>query len=416
MNWILTNLRSISMGNAQYGANASAVDWKEDNPRYVRITDINDEGDLLDKDIRSLSLSNWAEFKLEWGDLLFARSGATVGKTFLYKPEYGLCAFAGYLIRFKLNKSLVDPKYVNYFTKTIMYKNWVLTKKRSAAQPNINGKEYSSLELHIPPLSEQRHIVEILDHADEIRKLRNQADEKAEKIIPAVFYEMFGDPATTDSNVKIKDIVRRVEQKDFRKLTEEKFKYIDISSIDGNKGKIISVSFFIGPKAPSRAKQIVKYNDVIISTVRPYLKATALIPEDLDNQVCSTGFCVLRTKNDFGFGFLYALSRLDWFSNSLMSMAKGASYPAVSTNDIMSLNIPYPIENEDLIKKFDGIIINLEHERNYREKSAQRVTDLFELLLSKAFDGSLTSSWREAHMKELLKEMEEQKKYLEKVS
>ena len=202
----------------------------------------------------------------------------------------------------------------------------------------------------------------------------------------------------------------------FRKLPDYEFKYIDISSVDGIKGKIITSSNYIGSNAPSRAKQIVKFNDVIISTVRPYLKATALIPEDLDNQVCSTGFCVLRTKKGFGFGFLYALSRLDWFSNTLMSMAKGASYPAVSTIDILRLNIPCPIENENLIMKFDGIIINLECKRNCREKSAERITDLFDLLLSKAFDRSLTSSWREAHMKELLKEMEEQKKYLEKVN
>lgn len=96
--WTQANLRSISLCNPRYGATASAVEWKENKPRYVRITDINDEGELLDSDIKSLSLNNWEEYKLEWGDLLFARSGATVGKIYLYKPEDGECLFASYMI------------------------------------------------------------------------------------------------------------------------------------------------------------------------------------------------------------------------------------------------------------------------------------------------------------------------------
>ncbi|MBU0559935.1 MAG: hypothetical protein KKG93_10250, partial [Bacteroidetes bacterium] len=238
------------------------------------------------------------------------------------------------------------------------------------------------------------------------------ADEKSEKIIPALFYEMFGDPVTSDTKTKIKNIIKKIEQKNFRKYPDDEFKYIDISSVDGGKGRITSFTNYCGLKAPSRAKQIIKSNDVLVSTVRPYLKATALVPEEFNNQVCSTGFCVLRSKTNIGFGFLYALSRLNWFSDILMSMAKGASYPAVSDSDIFNLNCPYPTDNPTLIRKYDDIILNLGQKRIIEESSDLKIEALFNLLLSKAFDSSLTSSWRESHMKELLQEMNEQKRYL----
>ncbi|KAF0151183.1 MAG: hsdS2a [Ignavibacteria bacterium] len=313
--------------------------------------------------------------------------------------------------------NLLVNKYLYYYLRQESFrKEAKLRMSGAVGQQRVPLNFLQNHQLPLPPRSEQYRIIEILDQADEIRKLRKQADEKAEKIVPTLFTEMFGDPLTYSGIMTIREIVKKVEQKDFKKYPDIEFNYIDISSVDGKTGKIISYSKYFGSDAPSRAKQIIKHNDVIISTVRPYLKATALVPKDLDNQVCSTGFCVIRTKADYGFGFLYALSRLNWFSEKLMTLARGASYPAVSDSDILNMSIPYPTQKESLIKKFDDIIINLELKRDLREQANKKIQNLFDLLLSKAFDGSLTASWRAAHMKEILQEMEEQKKFLEKFS
>ncbi|MBU1677481.1 MAG: restriction endonuclease subunit S, partial [Bacteroidetes bacterium] len=307
-------------------------------------------------------------------------------------------------------KKDVDPDYVIYASSYLMKP--LIAVQQGSTIKGILRSDLTNFQIPLPPFSEQRRIVDILDQADEIRKLRKLADEKSEKIIPALFYEMFGDPVTSDTKTKIKNIIKKIEQKNFRKYPDDEFKYIDISSVDGGKGRITSFTNYCGLKAPSRAKQIIKSNDVLVSTVRPYLKATALVPEEFNNQVCSTGFCVLRSKTNIGFGFLYALSRLNWFSDILMSMAKGASYPAVSDSDIFNLNCPYPTDNPTLIRKYDDIILNLGQKRIIEESSDLKIEALFNLLLSKAFDSSLTSSWRESHMKELLQEMNEQKRYL----
>ena len=87
--------------------------------------------------------------------------------------------------------------------------------KRAVNQASMSINDLRKISVALPPISEQRRIVEILDQADGIRKLRKQADEKTEKIIPALFYEMFGDPAVSNTKVKIQDIVKKVEQNDF---------------------------------------------------------------------------------------------------------------------------------------------------------------------------------------------------------
>ena len=100
--WTLYRLKHLLRSPMQYGANATGLEYDETMPRYVRITDIDSNGNLKDVGKQSLSWDVAEPYLLEDGDLLLARSGGTVGKTFLYKKSYGTCAFAGYLIRAKV--------------------------------------------------------------------------------------------------------------------------------------------------------------------------------------------------------------------------------------------------------------------------------------------------------------------------
>nr|MBC8360793.1 restriction endonuclease subunit S [Candidatus Desulfatibia profunda] len=218
----------------------------------------------------------------------------------------------------------------------------LLAAQRGATIKGITRNDLKQLKIPLPATSEQRRIVEILDRADRLRKLRANADAKAARILPALFYKMFGDPATNPKGLNttlIRKLVARVERRDPGDNPNKYFIYIDIAGIDGKRGSISKTQRLLGIDAPSRAKQIVKTNDVLISTVRPYLRATAMIPFDLEGQICSTGFCVLRPRNGIGYGYLYALSRLPWFTKQLNIRARGASYPAVTDRDILNLKI-----------------------------------------------------------------------------
>ena len=102
--WRLVRLGEIS-APPEYGAAAPARPYDPGLPRYVRITDITDDGRLRPDDARSADPSKVDSYNLEVGDLLFARSGS-VGRTYLYRPEDGPCVFAGYLIRFRPTRGL----------------------------------------------------------------------------------------------------------------------------------------------------------------------------------------------------------------------------------------------------------------------------------------------------------------------
>lgn len=159
--WEIAPLADVSSCPPQYGAGASAVDFVEGASRYIRITDVQANGDLSDeRKSAELSEADEQKYLLQSGDLLFARSGATVGKTYLHREESEKSVYAGYLIRFKLDVSRLLPEFAFAFTKTHAYEKWVSSKARVVAQPNINAKQYSALQLPVPPIEAQKRFAD----------------------------------------------------------------------------------------------------------------------------------------------------------------------------------------------------------------------------------------------------------------
>lgn len=179
MGWPMKRLGDLADQRPEYGANASACALSEGMPRYIRITDIRDDGTLSDKDVVSLDSDDWGRYLLAAGDVLFARSGNTVGKTYIYRPEDGTCAFAGYLIRFQFRSGAMDPWFVFGLTRTAYYRGWVESHKRVAGQPNINGQEYASLLVPEPPRPLQGRFGSL---AQAIEALLSSADRAAEHL------------------------------------------------------------------------------------------------------------------------------------------------------------------------------------------------------------------------------------------
>lgn len=151
--WEVKKLGEIALEKMSYGSGASAVPYNQ-KIRYIRITDIDELG-CLKKDIVSPNICE-DKYLLSDGDILFARSGATVGKTFLFKSTYGSCIYAGYLIRLRPNTQIVIPEYIYHYTKTHYYRSFIESNQRVVAQPNINAQQYSSLKLPLPPLPLQQ--------------------------------------------------------------------------------------------------------------------------------------------------------------------------------------------------------------------------------------------------------------------
>lgn len=154
-------LRDVCIQSGEYGSNTPA-DTYDGNTRYVRITDINDYG-KLNKELVSPRVIE-EKYLLTKNDLLFARTGNTVGKTYLH--EHGRMIYAGYLIRYRLNKEIMLPEFAFAFTHTSIYYDWVERTKKVGAQPNISAAQYDKMPILVPSMGQQRAFVAVAEQAD----------------------------------------------------------------------------------------------------------------------------------------------------------------------------------------------------------------------------------------------------------
>lgn len=165
--WEVKKLGECSSISGDYGINAPAVKFSEDLPTYLRITDIDDDGNYSKVNKVSVKDDNSENFILENQDIVFARTGATVGKTYLHdKKENGDLVFAGFLIRFRTNRDVLLPYYLKLYSTTDKYWNWVSVFSMRSGQPGINSTEYSNLKIPLPPLLEQNKIADCLSTWD----------------------------------------------------------------------------------------------------------------------------------------------------------------------------------------------------------------------------------------------------------
>ena len=163
--WHALPLRRLRDGGLEYGANEAAESLESTWPRFIRITDIDDAGRLRPETFRSLPPDVADPYLLRDGDILLARSGATVGKAFIYRSEMGRCCFAGYLIRLRVDRARMLPDYVRYYTQAAPYLREVRSATIQATIQNVSAERYGAFVVPVPPLHEQRVIVQSLDTA-----------------------------------------------------------------------------------------------------------------------------------------------------------------------------------------------------------------------------------------------------------
>lgn len=158
--WKIVPLKYLLSEPLQYGANESADNCNPLEPRYIRITDITEGGKLRKSTYRTLPYQKAEGYMLKKGDILFARSGATVGKTFLFEEDYDAC-FAGYLIKASCNERLL-PMFLYYFTSSNSYENWKNSIFNQATIQNIGADKYCALPIPTPSCEEQKRIISFL--------------------------------------------------------------------------------------------------------------------------------------------------------------------------------------------------------------------------------------------------------------
>lgn len=180
--WKKTTLGKLATNKGDYGINAPACEYSPGLPRYIRITDIDEHCKFISSNEAYVRVSEYQDFLLKPSDIVFVRTGGTVGKSYIYDPKDGDLVFAGFLIRFNFQTPQADCRFIKQIVSTEEYLHWINIMSARSGQPGINAEEYASYNFHAPSLNEQQAIADILSAADkEIDLLEQELVQQEQK-------------------------------------------------------------------------------------------------------------------------------------------------------------------------------------------------------------------------------------------
>lgn len=374
-----TSARTVPLGELCfeepcYGTSATAIERIDDSqPKYIRITDFSDLG--IEKNHKYMTVESYnSKHMLRPNDILFARTGGTVGKTYFYDGKIGKAVFAGYCIRFRFNEDKVLPKFVYWYTKTDIYQKWVNGIQRPTGQPNINKEEYKSFEIVLPPIDIQQKLVDFMDSSNASRQNKiDQSETLLSSMNEFIFDRLnlshigFGEHlccAIRLSNIvedqtfsaeyyhpermaalrllklnteisvhRLSDIVTF-----HRSLVsaENSTDYLGLAGVESQTGELSGVQ----EEAAGQAF-FYKKDDILYGRLRPYLNKVIVAEKD---GICSTEFHVMRAMDTATIlpEYVAAILRSNLILSQTKHMMTGNTHPRISNDDVKNLYIPIP--------------------------------------------------------------------------
>ena len=164
-------------GKGYYGIGASAVNKKNDLYTYLRITDIRDDGTLNMNDLKSVDDSDADKYLLKPNYIVFARTGASTGRNYFYDGSDGTFVYAGFLIKFSIDPSKVNPLYVKYYCQSEQYRRWIYSFSAGSTRGNINAQTLGSMAIPLPTREQQDFLVNVLAPLDAKIKQNNKIND-----------------------------------------------------------------------------------------------------------------------------------------------------------------------------------------------------------------------------------------------
>jgi len=384
---------------------------------------IDDQGGFRFSNIRYIPPEHYRAMvtgRIHRFDILIVKDGATTGKTALVRENFPFneAAVNEHVFITRVNQFLADPAFIFYFLFSQRGQAEILRDHRGATIGGISRRFADLTQIPLPPLSEQRRIVEILDQADALRKKRAEADAKSARILPALFYKMFGDPienphgfateivgnlltllrngTTAEQNQDGRGYpVTRIETISEGVINPDRVRYVDFDNSELKKWRLelgdilfshINSESHIGKTAIYKGHPDPLVHGMNLLLMRP--DARQVRPEYL--------FAVLNTES----------VRAVWRQRC----KRAVNQASLNQKDISSLEVGVP--PIDLQNRFCQLANTLFTQVEAQQKATEKIKRLFYNLLHRAFTGDLTTKWRESHMKELLQEMEQQAKAL----
>jgi len=384
-------------------------DWVENGIPVLSAMNIN-SGKITKKEIlryvTKTMYEKWMPKKLEEGDVLLT-SEAPLGQTFLIKDsEY---CIGQRLFALRANPTILDPQFLYYLLNSEHGQTQLISRASGSTVKGIRQAELLQIKLPVPELiSEQQKICEILNNLDLLIEQKNKIIKNNENLKKGLLQKLYTTGTNNSKTEKVKlsnlsqttDIeipldweIKKIEeiavinpQQITKDYDNDNIDYIDIGSIENF--RIQKYENFSINDRPSRAQRIVQKNDILISTVRPYLQAFTKINNDKSNLICSTGFTVLRPKNTIDANFLFFYSQSYSFNTNLIRMMEGMAYPAITSTVLSNTRIPYPKKDKER-EKIGEILFDIDSKIELLRKRKSNLTDLKKGLMQKLLTGEI---------------------------
>ncbi len=414
--WEEKKLKWLLKEKLKYGANEIGGDDNGDFPRYIRITDFGEDGKLRSDTFKSLPVEKAKDYLLEEGDILFARSGATVGKTYYFHNYTGKACFAGYLIKATPNASIIDSNYLFFFTKTNYYENWRNSIFDQATIQNIAANKYQALSVCLPSLKEQKQIVEFLDkktgQIDQLINIKKKLISKLRERRSAIINQAV--TKGLDPNVPLEDsgidwlgsIPKHWEVKKLKWLLKEKLKYgaNEIGGDDnvdfpryiritdfGENGKLRSDTFKSLP--PEKAKDyLLEEGDILFARSGATVGKTYYF-HNFKGKACFAGYLIKATsdKNIIDSNYLFFFTKTNYYENWKNSIFDQATIQNISANKYQALNVCLPSlkEQEKIVTFLDEKTGQIDRLIEKENKNIHLLEEYRQRLISDAVTGKI---------------------------
>ncbi|MEM9539600.1 MAG: restriction endonuclease subunit S [Cyanobacteria bacterium P01_E01_bin.42] len=380
-----------------YGLTASARDIEE-NPKFLRITDIQNNSVNWDN-VPSCECTekDFKKYALKQGDIVFARTGATTGKSFLIRHCPSRSVFASYLIRVRPSPK-IDSEYLSRFFQTPNYWNQITLSSTGTAQTGVNSTKLKDLKIPLPPLEEQKRIAAILDKADRIRRKRQEAIRLTEELARSLFLDMFGDPVTNPKGwdvLEVGKIVNSIESGwspkcDSRTAEKEEWGILKLGAItwgifDEMQNKALL------PDTKPRLDLEIKIGDLLFSRKNTYelVGASAFVYKTRSKLLLPDLIFRLNVNGQIDPVYLWQALSQSSLRKEISRLASGSagSMPNISKAKLRTLKVTVP--PLDRQKKYNQILQKCWKQQESLEEAAQESENLFNSLLQRAFRGEL---------------------------
>lgn len=326
-----------------------------------------------------------SKYLLKKGDIVFTRVGS-VDLSAWVKPHQDGWMFSSRMLRVR-PVSDVDSRFMSYYFQQKSFREHILNISVGATMPSINTGILEGLQVAFPPLPEQRAIASVLSSLDDKIDLLHRQNKTLEAMAETLFRQWFVEEADEGwETVKLGDYIETNVSSIKKEFASFEIRYLDTGSL--NEGKIDGFQFFNLTDAPSRAKRIVKHNDVLISTVRPNQKHYGIIKNPEDDIIVSTGFCVITCKK-LNPHFVYIFLTNNDMTEYLHSIAEGSTsaYPSLKPSDIENLEFQMPPKEK--LKVFSDYSDNAWDKIEYNYKQLIILESLRDSLLPKLMSGEV---------------------------